>query len=130
MSRKTLSDAGIPVLDADSAEDVVEEIGLIFGHWDRMEKTTTQEAEGKTKVILCRYMDDYVQPYAGWGNKIPFVIYSTHPRYPRNTRLDKGFTSLAKEAGYHIIIISYDGTKLLPPDHYLRGLATKVIEDE
>lgn len=114
-----LRENNIPIIDADNIEDAVEDLHTVFTHMDRMAELTTQEAEGKLKLIVAQMKIDYVQPYANWGSKIPFVLYSTHPEYRKSTRLDKGYTSLALDAKYLIVIISSDGKRVVPVQEYM-----------
>ena len=45
------------------------------------------------KRIYATMKKDWIEPYAGYGNKIPVVTRSNHPQYTRGTRLDWGFVS-------------------------------------
>ena len=56
------------------------------------------------KKITARMEKDSVQPYKDWGNKIPRVIESNHPRFVNGTRLDWGFVQVALEDGYAVEI--------------------------
>jgi len=116
---KTLRENDIPIIDVDTINDAVEELSLVLGHMDRLEKKITKEAENNLKVIVAQMQPDYVQPYKNWGSHIPFVLYSTHPEYKKGTRLDKGYTSLSLDSGYLIVIISINGKQIIPVQEYL-----------
>jgi hypothetical protein len=58
------------------------------------------------KRIEGEMVPDWVEPYAKWGNKIPVVRKSNHPRYPVGTRLDYGFLQSALQDGYDVQLLN------------------------
>ena len=61
-----------------------------------------------TKIIVAKMQDDWIKPYSeSEYNKIPVVLYSTHPRFTTGTRFDYGFLRVSIEGGYQIIILPY-----------------------
>jgi len=118
---ETLRKYDVHIIDEGSVEGAVDEIKNVLGHMTRMENLITEEAESVLKIIVAQMKPDYVNPYKKWGSFIPFVLYSTHPRYVKTTRLDKGYTSLALDSGYLIIIINSDGKGTIPVKEYMKS---------
>lgn len=55
--------------------------------------------------IVAKMTADGHEPYRSWGEKIPVVAESNHPRFPIGCRLDWGFVKIALEDGYRIELV-------------------------
>lgn len=60
-----------------------------------------------TKKIVAEMRDDWVEPYARQGYKIPVVIESNLPQYPVGMRLDWGFVQSVVGDGYEVTILPH-----------------------
>ena len=109
----------IHIIDATESNEVAEEITNTIHQWDIMSELITEESIKEIKIILAQFKPDFIQPFRMWGSYIPFVIYSTHPEYTKNWRLDKGHTELSIEAGYLVILISPNGKSIISNEYYL-----------
>jgi hypothetical protein len=63
-----------------------------------------KQIEMRKKVVYAKMVPDWVEPYKSYGNCIPLVTTSTHPRFVPGVRLDWGFVQVALEDGYRVII--------------------------
>ncbi len=57
------------------------------------------------KIIIAEMVRDNVQPYEEWGNIIPSVVYSNHPRFQVGCRFNYGFLQVALGEGYDVLLL-------------------------
>jgi len=105
---------GIPIIDEDSTEKIVKGIEEIMAGWDTVGSQRAEVEIEKSKIILCKLVKDWVNPYAREGREIPVVIFSTHPEWGAGTRFDNGlmectFIKRLGDSLYGYLVIVIDG---------------------
>jgi hypothetical protein len=96
---------GIPIIDVNNFREAVEAIEETLWGWDVQGKAKAEQELKNEKLIICKLVNDWVQPYAKQGSKIPLVLFSTHPKWKTGTRFDKGLMEQT------MIETFFDGTK-------------------
>lgn len=96
---------GIPIIDEENPEETMKALTSVFAGCDAIAKARTEKAIKTTKIILCKQVPDWINPYAKEGGKIAVILFSTHPDtdFQTGARFDRGFQMAAKKQGYEIL---------------------------
>jgi hypothetical protein len=106
----------IPLIDAKNMKEAAKAISETLWGWDIVGKAKAETELSNDKIIICKLVNDWVQPYAKEGRKIPLVLFSTHPEWKTGTRFDAGlmectFIQGLKENnlyGYTVLVFDQD----------------------
>ena len=98
---------GIPLIDPKNAEDAVHQIKQVMDGWDAIGKARAETELRRTKIIVCKLVKDWVEPYGREGRQIPVVLFSTHPEWIVGTRFDNGLMECTFIERIHDSLLGY-----------------------
>jgi len=97
----------VPLIDGSSPKEAMKQIKQIMTGWDIIGKQRAESLLEMEKIIVCKLVSDWVQPYANMQKKIPIVLFSTHPEWKIGTRFDNGLMECTFIERLHDTLFGY-----------------------